>query len=110
MEKAKRAGVRIANPYGYERAFQHCLTGQQRSWLLGQTTKAGINQPTVLDPTAGGGAVPLEALRMGCRTIANDLNPVSVFVQKATYEWIARFGRSLLNDYKRLFPLFRDRL
>jgi putative DNA methylase len=110
MEKAKRSGVRIANAYGYQRAFQHCLTGQQRSWLLDQTKKLGINQPTVLDPTAGGGAVPLEAMRMGCRTIANDLNPVSVFVQKATYEWSAKFGRSLLNDCKRLFPIFRDRL
>jgi putative DNA methylase len=36
--------------------------------------------PRVLDPFAGGGSIPLEALRLGCETYANDYNPVAVFI------------------------------
>jgi adenine-specific DNA methylase len=43
--------------------------------------------PRVLDPFAGGGSIPLEALRLGCETYASDYNPVAVFIEKATLEW-----------------------
>ena len=33
--------------------------------------------PLVVDPFAGGGSIPLEALRLGCETFASDLNPVA---------------------------------
>jgi adenine-specific DNA methylase len=110
MDKARRTGIRIDNPYGYDRAFQYCPGEKEEFWLLEETQKLGIDQPTVLDPTAGGGAIPFEALRLGCKTIANDINPVAVLVQKATYEWPAKFGRSVLDEYQRLVPLFRERL
>lgn len=48
--------------------------------------------PKVLDPFAGGGSIPLEALRLGCETYANDYNPVAVFIEKATLEWPQKFG------------------
>ena len=41
--------------------------------------------PKVLDPFSGGGAIPLEALRLGCETHARDLNPVAVLIEKATF-------------------------
>ena len=40
--------------------------------------------PRVLDPFSGGGAIPLEALRLGCETYAFDLNPVAHIIQLAT--------------------------
>ena len=40
--------------------------------------------PRVLDPFAGGGAIPLEAMRLGCHVAAADLNPVSWFVLRCT--------------------------
>ncbi len=43
--------------------------------------------PKVLDPFAGGGAIPLEAMRLGCATFANDLNPVAWFILKCTLEY-----------------------
>ncbi|MEA3351103.1 MAG: DUF1156 domain-containing protein, partial [Chloroflexota bacterium] len=49
-------------------------------------------QPKVLDPFAGGGSIPLEALRLGCETYASDYNPVAVFIEKATLEWPQKFG------------------
>ena len=39
--------------------------------------------PRVLYPSAGGGSIPLEALRLGCETYATDYNPVAVFIERA---------------------------
>lgn len=97
MEKVKRTGIRIDNPYGYDRAFQYCPSEKEEFWMLEEMGKLGIEHPTVLDPTAGGGAIPFEALRLGCTTYANDINPVAVLVQKATYEWPVKFGRAVLD-------------
>lgn len=49
--------------------------------------------PKVLDPFAGGGSYPLEALRLGCESYANDYNPVAVLIEKATIEFPQKFGR-----------------
>lgn len=49
--------------------------------------------PAVHDPFAGGGSIPLEALRLGLRAIATDLNPVAVLINKALIEIPPRFAR-----------------
>ena len=49
--------------------------------------------PKVLDPFGGGGAIPLEALRLGCETYSNDLNPVAVLIQKCTLEYPQKYGK-----------------
>lgn len=46
----------------------------------------GGNPPALLDPFAGGGAIPLEAQRLGLKAHASDLNPVAVMINKATIE------------------------
>lgn len=46
----------------------------------------GGNPPIFLDPFAGGGALPLEALRLGLEAHAHDLNPVAVMINKAMIE------------------------
>ncbi|BCP66160.1 DUF1156 domain-containing protein [Thermus thermophilus] len=53
----------------------------------------GGRPPRVLDPFAGGGAIPLEALRLGCETYAVDYNPVAVLLNKAVLEYPQKFGR-----------------
>jgi putative DNA methylase len=53
----------------------------------------GGRAPRVLDPFAGGGSIPLEALRLGCETYALDYNPVAVLILKAVLEFPQRFGR-----------------
>jgi putative DNA methylase len=52
----------------------------------------GGRAPRVLDPFAGGGAIPLEALRLGCETYALDYNPVAVLLNKAVLEYPHKFG------------------
>ena len=51
--------------------------------------------PKVLDPFGGGGAIPLEALRLGCEIYSNDLNPVAVLIQKCTLEYPQKYGNPL---------------
>jgi len=53
----------------------------------------GGKPPKVLDPFAGGGAIPLEALRLGCETYAGDLNPVAVLIEKCTLEYPQKYGQ-----------------
>jgi len=52
----------------------------------------GDQPPTVYDPFCGGGAIPMEAQRLGLRTLASDLNPVAVLITKALTEIPWRFG------------------
>ena len=52
----------------------------------------GGRAPRVLDPFAGGGAIPLEAMRLGCDVTASDLNPVAWLILKATLEYPQRLG------------------
>ena len=54
----------------------------------------GGKPPRVLDPFGGGGSIPLEALRLGCETYANDLNPVAVLIQKCTLEYPQKYGHA----------------
>ena len=48
--------------------------------------------PALLDPFAGGGAIPLEAQRLGLTAHAHDLNPVAVMINKAMIEIPPRFA------------------
>lgn len=58
--------------------------------------------PTLLDPFAGGGAIPLEAQRLGLKAIAHDLNPVAVMINKAMIEIPPRFaGKAPVNPEAR---------
>lgn len=62
----------------------------------------GEEAPLVVDPFAGGGSIPLEALRMGCDAFASDLNPVACLINKVLIEDIPRHGRKLADDLKRM--------
>ena len=53
----------------------------------------GGETPTLLDPFSGGGAIPLEATRLGFQAIANDYNPVAYLILRATTEFPQKFGK-----------------
>ena len=61
----------------------------------------GGRSPRVLDPFAGGGAIPLEAMRLGCEAVAADLNPVAWFILRCTLHY-----PRLLAGQKRPLPAF----
>ena len=58
--------------------------------------------PFVVDPFAGGGSIPLEALRLGCETFASDLNPVACLILKVMLEDIPRHGPELAEELRRV--------
>lgn len=65
----------------------------EMDWFRAQIREAyGGRAPCVLDPFAGGGAIPLEAMRLGCETTAVDINPVAWFVLKCTLEYPQRLA------------------
>ena len=67
--------------------------GPDLAWFRDRIHQAnGGRAPRVLDPFAGGGAIPLEAMRLGCEVEARDLNPVAWFILKCTLEYPQRIG------------------
>ncbi|MEW6319683.1 MAG: DUF1156 domain-containing protein, partial [Acidobacteriota bacterium] len=58
--------------------------------------------PLVVDPFAGGGSIPLEALRVGCDAFASDLNPVACLILKVMLEDIPRHGPGLAEELRRV--------
>jgi adenine-specific DNA methylase len=62
----------------------------------------GEEPPLVVDPFAGGGSIPLEALRVGCEVFASDLNPVACLILKAKLESIPRHGYNLADELRRV--------
>ncbi len=62
--------------------------GPDLDWFREKIREAyGGRAPKVLDPFAGGGAIPLEAMRLGCEVTAIDINPVAWFILKCTLEY-----------------------
>jgi adenine-specific DNA methylase len=61
----------------------------------------GDDPPLVVDPFAGGGSIPLEALRLGCEAFASDLNPVACLILKVMLEDIPRHGPELAEELRR---------
>lgn len=59
-------------------------------------------KPKILDSFAGGGSIPLEALRLGCETYSMELNPVAVLILKGCLEFPQKFGRNLEPSQKKL--------
>ena len=58
-------------------------------------------RPLVVDPFAGGGSIPLEALRVGADVFASDLNPVAVLLNKVVLEYIPKYGQRLADEVRK---------
>jgi putative DNA methylase len=63
---------------------------------LRQAIEAFLDKmPRVFDPFAGGGAIPLEAARLGCCSYGNDINPVAHIIQKGSLEFPQKYGKPI---------------
>ncbi len=52
-------------------------------------------RPLVFDPFAGGGSIPIEALRCGADAFASDLNPVAVLLNRVALQYVPDHGKNL---------------
>src|SRR5579883_226636 len=94
---ANARGERLeVDVYGYPRAFQY----------LPEPLRLDSK---ILDPTAGGGSIPFEAVRLNCETFANDLNPVAALLLRCTVEFPLQFGSALVDRYRELSAEFKKR-
>jgi putative DNA methylase len=105
MEQAKRTGVRVLDPYGYSRSFGYVPDQEDMRWI-----EEECGASVVLDPTAGGGSIPLEARRLGFETICNDLNPVAATLLHATVSYPYEFGGELVQKFEQISQAFKSRV
>jgi adenine-specific DNA methylase len=60
-----------------------------------------LPRPLVVDPFAGGGSIPLEAMRVGANAFASDLNPIPVLLNKVVLEYIPKYGMRLADEVRK---------
>ncbi|MFZ1026982.1 MAG: DUF1156 domain-containing protein [Limnoraphis robusta] len=85
-----------------KKAREQILEAQrQRLGLPENTPLEDVPPPKVLDMFAGGGAIPLEALRLGCETHAIDLNPVAHIIELCTLVYPQKYGKKLADEVEK---------
>ena len=109
IERARRTGVRVDNPYDYNRAYSYSPNQSDLEWLK-STLGSSASNFLVLDPTAGGGSIPFETMRFGFSPFANDLNPVASLIMKATVEWPSEFSQDIRQQFENLAAEWRGHL
>jgi len=65
--------------------------------------------PLVVDPFAGIGSIPFEALRLGADAFAGDLNPVAVLLNKVALEYLPTYGLRLAEAVRQWGQWVRER-
>jgi adenine-specific DNA methylase len=81
--------------------YLECARGLVRAAL-------GEEPPTVVDPFAGGGSIPLEALRVGCDAFASDLNTVAYLILTVLLEDIPRYAPGLAEELRSVGGQIRE--
>lgn len=74
---------------------------RERLGLGADTPLKDVPLPKVLDMFAGGGAIPLEALRLGCEAYAVDLNPVAHIIELCTLVYPQKYGKKLADEVEK---------
>lgn len=89
------AGVRIQGGFGVGRAFTRGLQERDLDQAHAAMQVLWGDDVAVIDPMSGGGSIPLEAARIGVRSLANEYNPVACSVLEATTDYPFRYGPEL---------------
>ena len=95
----------------YELPNRHIETEEvkQREAELQAAIDAFQNEmPSVFDPFAGGGAIPLEAARLGCRSYGNDINPVAHIIERGSAEFPQKYGKPIVYSKEEFEKLYGE--
>ena len=102
IAQAKVSGIRIKNPFTWDRSYKHTPSKTEWSALHSLLQRHWAQRcPLVVDPMAGGGTIPFEAMRLGLPVVAGDSNPVAFVCLKGSLEYPAQFGKKLLPAVER---------
>lgn len=97
--KDDRSGS-IGDHFGYELPLRQTPNEEKLSELHDVIREHWDGElPLVLDPTSGGGTIPMEAARYGLPTFANELNPVAWLINKVILDYAKEIG-SLEEDVR----------
>jgi len=98
----------------WENSLNHDLLERARREIIEAN---GGKPPKVLDSFAGGGSIPLEAMRLGCESHALEYNPVATLILKCTLEFPQKYGQPVEKKFKgelgyeeekQIIPLIED--
>jgi len=82
----------------WENSLNYALLEKARKEIIEAN---GGKPPRILDPFAGGGSIPLEAMRLGCESHALEYNPVATLILKCTLEFPQKYGQPVNKKLKR---------
>jgi len=82
----------IADYSAWDNAINSIFTESARELVSAEHPDGA---PIVLDPFAGAGSIPFEALRIGAQSFAGDLNPIPILLNKVSLEYLPKFGMQL---------------
>ena len=95
IRELMNTGVKVEGGFGAPRAFKGAIRAKDIDAAHKAASRIWGHLPTVMDPMAGGGSIPLESARLGFPTLANEYNPVACSVLEATLDYPFRFGPKL---------------
>lgn len=110
LDSANARGERLEGGYGYPPAYRNLLSQADINRLHRILREQWHHSPTVLDPTAGGGSIPYEAIRLGLDATANDLNGVAAAILTSSLVVPADFGPELTADLRKWGSVFVERM
>jgi adenine-specific DNA methylase len=105
------AAIKSAEANLYATPDRHLASDDVRikEETLHHTIEAFLDKmPRVFDPFAGGGAIPLEAARLGCRSFGNDINPVAHIIQKGSLEFPQEYGKPITYSKEEFIRLYGE--
>lgn len=77
--------------------------------LFDAITNFQEKMPKIFDPFAGGGAIPLEAARLGCKSFGNDINPVAHIIQQGSLYFPQKYGKPITFSAEAFIQLYGER-
>ena len=95
IRELMNTGVQVPGGFGASRSFKGAIQPNDVAAAHAAASRIWGHLPTIMDPMSGGGSIPLESVRLGFATIANEYNPVACSVLEATLDYPFRFGPRL---------------
>jgi adenine-specific DNA methylase len=102
-------GVQVEGGFGCGRAFSNPLRESDLEVASREMLQLWGAPPTIIDPMAGGGSIPLEAARLGVNALAGEYNPVACSVLEATVDYPFRFGPALAERARHWGKVWEER-
>jgi adenine-specific DNA methylase len=106
----KPADVRVPTGFECPRAYMAQVAERDLSLAHSAATRVWGEEPVILDPMAGGGSIPFEAVRLGFAVRANEYNPVASCILEATVDYPFRANQDFLAKLSKVARVWEQRV